>query len=64
MGISDFYAFDIEGWILACSVVYGVDGIAAEWHVRSYDLDGSGRFTLRGSERSRLAPDLLPESAK
>ncbi len=64
MGIGSLYSFDVGGRIFAYSLVYGVDGIGAEWSVMFYDLDGSGRFTSRRAERSSLVPELIPDWVK
>jgi len=61
MGILYLSSFDVGGRVFAYTMVYGVDGIAAEWSIRFYDLDGSGRFTLRRSERNRFVPELVPQ---
>jgi hypothetical protein len=61
MGILSLSSFDVGGRIFAYTLIYGVDGIATEWSVRFYDLDGSGRFRLRRSERNRFVPDLIPD---
>jgi len=64
VAVGDVYAFDVGGRIFAYGVVYGIDGIAAEWHIMFYDVDGSGRFTVRRSERSRFVPDSTPDWIK
>jgi hypothetical protein len=64
VGIMDLRSFDIDGRIFAYNLVYGIDGIAAEWSVRFYDLDGSGHFSLRRSERNRFVPELIPDWVK
>lgn len=64
VGIIDLSSFDVGGRIFAYNLIYGVDGIAAEWSIRFYDLDGSGRFTLRRTERSRFTPELIPDWVK
>src|ERR1700730_4695786 len=56
MGIEYLSSFDVGGRVFAYSLSYGVDGIAASWLVMFYDLDGSGRFTLRIGEGNRLIP--------
>jgi hypothetical protein len=61
VGIINLTFFDIGGRIFAYNLVYGIDGIGAEWTVRYYDLDGSSRFTLRRSERNRIVPELIPD---
>jgi hypothetical protein len=61
VGIGDLYAFDVGGRIFAYGMVYGIDGVAAEWPLIFYDVDGSGRFTVRRSEMNRFAPELIPE---
>lgn len=64
VGIIGLTSFDVGGRIFAYNVVYGMDGIAVEWSVRFYDLDGSGLFTLRRSERNRFVPELIPDWVK
>lgn len=59
--ITNLTSFDVGGRIFAYNLLYGIDGIGAEWTVRFYDLDGSGRFTLRRSETNRIVPELIPE---
>ena len=64
VGIANLASFDVGGRIFAYNLMYGIDGIGAEWSVRFYDLDGSGRFTLRRSERNRFVPELIPDWVK
>ena len=64
MGIESLRAFDVEGRTFAYKLSYGVDGIGASWLVTFYDLDGSGRFALRRSERSTFVPELIPDWVK
>ena len=64
IGVLGLSSFDFGGHIFAYDLIYGVDGIGAEWFVRFYDLDGSGRFALRRSETNRLVPDLIPDWVK
>lgn len=64
VGIGYLSAFDVDGQIFAYNLVYGIDGIGAEWPIKFYDLDGSGRFTVRRSERIRVVPDLIPDWVK
>lgn len=61
VGIRNLTSFDIGGHIFAYNFEYGIDGIGAVWIVKFYDLDGSGRFTLRRSERVRIVPELIPD---
>lgn len=61
VGIINLTSFDVGGHIFAYNLVYGIAGIGTEWSVRFYDLDGSGRFTLRRSERNRFVPELIPD---
>ena len=61
IGSSISLLFDVDGLIFACNLVNGIDGIGAEWTIRLYDLDGSGRFTLRRSERNPIVPQLIPD---
>lgn len=54
-------SFGVDGRNFAYNLIYEIDGIAVEWNVTFYDLDGSGHFTLRRGETSRVVPDLLPD---
>jgi hypothetical protein len=68
IGIAHLYVFDVGGRVFAYSLTYGIDveengrsmPIGAVWLIIFYDSDGSGRFTLRRSERNRFVPDLIP----
>ena len=68
MGIGYISSFDVGGRVFAYSLTYGVNAtdigtqvpVAAVWSVKFYELDGSGRFTLRRSERNRIVPELVP----
>jgi len=64
VGIMSLTSFDVGGRIFAYDLEYGIHGIGAVWTVKFYDLDGSGRFTLRRSELVRIVPDLIPAWVK
>ena len=64
MAIESLRAFDVGERTFAYKLSYAVDGVGASWLVTFYDLDGSGRFTLRRSERSTFVPELIPDWVK
>jgi hypothetical protein len=72
IGIGSLSSFEVAGKIFAYGVTYGVRVIengqpidtAAEWSLKFYDLDGSGRFTVRRSERERFVPEFIPAWVK
>lgn len=72
IGIDSLSLFDSGGRVFAYSLTYGMDSvengrsvpIGAIWSIKFYDLDGSGRFTLRRGEKNRIVPDLVPDWVK
>jgi hypothetical protein len=72
IGIGSLSTFDVGGQIFAYGLTYGVRvvengqpmDIAAEWSLKFYDLDGSGRFTIIRGERGRFVPEFFPNWVK
>lgn len=61
IGIVALSSYDVGGRVFAYNLTYGVDGVAAQWSVTFYDLDGSGQFRLRRSQARGFAPELIPD---
>lgn len=71
-GIIWLFSFDFEGRVFAYGVRYGFqrieNGTRRDAGIESgfvfYDLDGSGRFTLRKSTLPMPSPDFIPDWVK